>query len=135
MPTRVPRSWIWADALELLDRAERLQRQFYRVHSARGRAPTWEPPVDLFEAADELWIQVALVGVAPEQTEVVFQDGVLTVTGERRWPEESRGATLHRVEIPHGYFERRIELPPGSYAVNRRDLVNGMLTVSLRKLR
>jgi HSP20 family molecular chaperone IbpA len=135
MPTRTSRSSIWADALELLDRAERLQRQFYRMNTSPRRCPAWEPPVDLFETQDELWIQVALVGVAPNQTEVVYQDGVLTVSGERHWPDESRGATLHRVEIPHGYFERRIELPPGDYAVNRRDLLNGLLTVSLRKLR
>lgn len=134
MPTRQPGAWMWAEALEMLDRAERLQREFYRVRSSPQRRPTWEPPVDLFETEDELWIQVALVGVEPEQTDVSVADGVLTVRGERRWQPESQGAVLHRLEIPHGCFERRIQLPPGHFEVNRRDLVNGLLTLSLRKL-
>lgn len=134
MPSRHPGAWMWAEALEMLDRAERLQRQFYQVRTSPQRRPVWEPPVDLFETDDALWIQVALVGVTPEQTDVRVEDGVLSVGGERRWPQESRGAALHRLEIPHGRFERRIQLPHGHYEVQRRDLTNGLLTLSLRKL-
>ena len=41
---------------------------------------------------------------------------------------------IHRLELPYGRFERRIELPPGRFDVVRRELVDGCLTLGLRKL-
>jgi len=41
---------------------------------------------------------------------------------------------VHRLEIPHGRFERRVALPPGSYEVERKELVNGCLLLGLKKL-
>ena len=38
------------------------------------------------------------------------------------------------MELPHGRFERRVTLPPGRYELVRRELVDGCLTVILRKL-
>ena len=134
MPSRDPGVWMWAEACELLDRAERLHRQFFVPHGAKGRQPTWEPPVDLMETEEELWICVALPGVAKEHLEVLVESGVLIVTGERPMPGRSRGSTIHRLEIPYGRFERRIELPPGRYDVVQRELLDGCLTLGLRKL-
>jgi HSP20 family molecular chaperone IbpA len=125
--------WMWAEACELLDRAERLQRQFFRPGSAAARA-AWEPPVDVFETAAALWIVVALPGVGAEQIEVRFDGSSIVVAGERRLPVQGRAAVLYRLEIPHGRFERRIELPPGRFRVGNRDLVNGCLVLSLEKL-
>jgi HSP20 family protein len=125
---------MWAEACELLDRAERLHRQFFVPHRARGRQPAWEPPVDLLETEEELWIVVALPGVAKEQLDVLVESCVLIVTGKRPMPGRSRGTVIHRLEIPYGRFERRIELPSGRYDVVRRELVDGCLTLGLRKL-
>ena len=41
---------MWGDALSLLDRADRLHRQFFRP--AAARVPTWEPPIDVVETPD-----------------------------------------------------------------------------------
>lgn len=125
--------WMWAEACELLDRAERLQRQFFRPGGAVARA-AWEPPVDVFETAAALWIVVALPGVGEEQIEVRFDGASIVVAGERRLPVQGRAAVLYRLEIPHGRFERRIELPPGRFRVGQRDLVDGCLVLSLEKL-
>jgi HSP20 family molecular chaperone IbpA len=125
---------MWAEACELLDRAERLHRQFFVPQRARGRQPTWEPPVDLLETDGELWICVALPGVAKEHLEVLVESGVLIVTGERPMPGRRQGTRIHRLEIPYGRFERRIELPPGRFDVVQRDLVDGCLTLGLHKL-
>jgi HSP20 family protein len=129
-----PGAWMWAEACELLDRAERLHRQFFVPQPVQGRQPTWEPPVDLLETEEELWICVALPGVAKEHLEVLVEGGVLSVTAERPMPGRSRGTAIHRLEIPYGRFERRIELPPGRYDVVRRELIDGCLTLGLRKL-
>jgi len=119
---------MWAEACELLDRAERLQRQFFRP----ARSAAWEPPVDVFETEQDLIIAVALPGVAPERLEVGFINGALVVAGERDLPAEA-GAIIRRLEIPHGRFERRIALPPRAYDIAQRELANGCLLLRLRK--
>ena len=128
-----PRARMWAEACELLDQAERLQRQFFRPAAGAVR-PAWEPPVDIFETEDDLWICVALPGVEPDDVRIVVQDRTLVVTGERPLPPECRAGMIHRVEIPHGRFERRIALQAGRFELRRRELSNGCLTLTLRKL-
>lgn len=105
----------------------------FRPGGAVARA-AWEPPVDVFETAAALWIVVALPGVGEEQIEVRFDGASIVVAGERRLPVQGRAAVLYRLEIPHGRFERRIELPPGRFRVGQRDLVDGCLVLSLEKL-
>lgn len=134
MPTREPGAWMWAEACELLERAERLNRQFFQPRPATARQPAWEPPVDVLETDSELWILVALPGVSVERVEVLVQDGTLLVAGERPMPGRSRAGIIRRLEIPYGRFERRIELPPGRFDVMRRELVDGCLVLGLRKL-
>ena len=134
MRSRDPGAWMWAEACELLDRAERLHRQFFVPGGAQRRQPSWEPPVDLVETEQELSICVALPGVAKEQLEVLVENGVLIVTGHRPMPGRSRSTVIHRLELPYGRFERRIELPPGRYDVVQRELIDGCLTLALRKL-
>ena len=135
MSSRDPSAWMWAEACELLGRAERIQRQFFRPGVSHGGPPVWEPPVDIFETDRELVIEVALPGVEPEQLALLIDGGTLVVAGERRLPAESRGAMVRRLELPYGRFERRIDLPPGRFEIGSRTLVNGCLLLSLRKLR
>lgn len=135
------RDWMWAEALELLDRAERVSRATYRpgpgpTGGGGARRPAcWEPPVDLLETEDELWIQVALPGVPLHLLEVSVESEALVVAGERPLPlPQGSAGVIRRMETPHGRFERRIGLPPGSYELRRRDLALGCLTITLRKL-
>lgn len=130
MRYRDPRAAMWAEACEMLEQVDRLQRQFFRP----GATPAaWEPPVDVFETPNVLRIVVALPGVAAEDVRIVAENGALTVIGERRLPRESAG-TIHRLEIPHGHFERRLALPQGRYELLDHHLRDGCLTLQLRKL-
>jgi HSP20 family molecular chaperone IbpA len=126
---------MWAEACELLERAERLHRQFFRFGTSPARRPAWEPPVDIFETERDLSIVVALPGVMPEQVEVGIQGDTLVVMGERHLPRVAQGAVIHQLEIPHGRFERRIALPPARFEFDRQELAYGCLLLVLRKVR
>lgn len=128
-----PKDWMWSDALELLGRAERLHRQFFRPVPGGGGA-CWEPPVDVIETPREVLILTALPGVAPENVSAVIESGVLVISGARTLPKELHTARIHRLELPQGRFERRVALPEGRYDLAQRAHVNGLLVVSLRKL-
>jgi HSP20 family molecular chaperone IbpA len=125
---------MWAEACEMLSRAERLHRHFFVPRHAASPLPVWHPPADVLETEREVLILVALPGVSPEAVEAVIEDGALRVAGLRLLPPELRLAAIHRLELPQGRFERRVPLPPGRYATPiRHSLVNGCLLVRLEK--
>lgn len=135
MPTRDPKNWMWAEACELLERAERIQRQFFQLGISAASRPTWEPPADIFETEDMLVILVALPGVSPAHIQVGIEDGgVLVVSGQRELPPEAKTAGIYRLEIPHGRFARRIELPSGRFRLEQQEAVDGCVLLRLRKL-
>jgi len=126
---RSGRDVMWLDALAVLARTDRLQRDVFQP-TATG----WEPPVDVLETEDGLLVVVALPGVRPGETEIVVSLGELLVRGTRRWPTLRRPARVHRVELPHGRFERRLPLPPGAYQLAGQDHADGCLLLTLRRL-
>jgi len=124
---------MWERARSLLDQAERVQKSFFAPARPGTRRPSWEPPADVFETASEVWVVVTLPGVAPETVRVeIFQSDV-TVCGERAQPPAFRSAVVHRLEIPHGRFERRVTLPPGRYELAHQEIVLGCLFLGLTK--
>ena len=127
-----PRDWMWSDALHMLAQADRLHRQMFRPQ-ASAQGANWEPPVDMLETDDEVLILAALPGVDAQQVQATIENGVLVVSGVRVLPDELRTATIHRLELPQGRFERRIALPAGRYESVRRTSVNGCLVISLTK--
>jgi len=131
---RNPTSWMWKEACDLLDQAERLHRQFFRLSTSRRTRPVWEPPVDVYEDEREIIIIVALPGVSAERIEVTIEMNALVIRAESSMPFGRADCEIHRLEIPYGYFERRIELPAVRLETGARELSNGCLILSLRKL-
>lgn len=126
-----PGTWMWTEACAMIERAERLQRQFFRPGLSTASA-SWEPPVDIFESDEGMRIIVALPGVEPQDIKVYVDSGELVITGLRELPAVTRAAAIHRLEIPYGRFERRIPLP-GAVDIERSDLMRGCLSLSLTK--
>lgn len=133
MSNKDPMSWMLSEAVETLARAERMHRQFFRLHpSEPASEPSWEPPIDVLETQHEILVFVALPGVDPDNVTAVIDNGVLIVSGRRVLPRELRDAMIHRLELPQGRFERRLQLPAGRYGV-RQFVQNGCLVFSLTK--
>jgi HSP20 family molecular chaperone IbpA len=124
---------MWAEACEMLERAERLHRQFFQPAAGGRPVPTWEPPIDVVETAEEVAMIVALPGVDTAHIQVGIEEGALVVTGVRSMPPSYRSASIHRLEIPHGRFERRIPLTWQRLELRRREMINGCLLLSFRK--
>jgi HSP20 family molecular chaperone IbpA len=128
---------MWSEALSMLDRAERLHRQFFAPPPAE-RAASWEPPVDVVETADQLLVHVALPGVNPDSVTLAFDAGGFTVSALRAFPAcAHEGAHIHRVEIPYGRFERRIDLavddPYSPLELAGKSLADGVLTLTFHR--
>lgn len=130
METNFPRYWMWSEAFEMLARAERLHRQFFQPATS---SVAWEPPVDVLETERDVLIFVALPGVEPGRVETVIDGADLVISGKRTYPAEMGTASIVRLELPQGRFERRVRLPAGRYSKVDRTAANGCLQVTLHK--
>jgi HSP20 family protein len=133
MRSRNPTGWMWAQACDLLDQAEQMHRQFFRLAASGRTRAVWEPPVDMFEDEREILIIVALPGVPAERIEVRAEAGALLVCAERRIPEAGAQRVVRRLEIPYGHFERRIPLPAVEFETAAREFSDGCLILRLHK--
>lgn len=138
------RDWdivIWHQASDLLRQAERIQRNFLQIASTsrfrapHGRKPRWEPPVNVVETEESLWVILAIPGVAADQVNVRLEGREVVISGDRPLPPCCTDGELKIWEIPLGAFERRLRLAPGEQplAVGEISLQNGLLVIELRK--
>jgi HSP20 family protein len=71
----------------------------------------WAPLVDISETNNEYLIKAELPEVKKEDVKVSVENGVLTVSGERKFEKEEKGVKYHRVERSYGSFVRSFSLP------------------------
>jgi len=80
-------------------------------------------------------LKAEVPGVSKEDVHLELEDGVLTITGERKQTQEHKDERFHRVETSYGSFMRRFSVPddasPDGIKANYKD---GMLTITLKKL-
>jgi HSP20 family protein len=129
-----PSVWMWTEACDLIDEAERLHRRFFQLGASRRDVPTWEPPVDVFEDDREILLVVAMPGVSADRIQVITEPGALVVRGVRPVPLSGSRHRVRQLEIPYGAFERRILLPPGPLEVGQPELSQGCLYLRLRRV-
>jgi HSP20 family molecular chaperone IbpA len=123
---------MWSEAFEMLARAERMHRQFFRPLGPPSSV-AWEPPADVLETDRAVLVLVALPGVDLNEVKALIDGDELIVSGCRTYPPEMRTAVIHRLELPQGRFERRLRLPAGRYAGIERAASNGCLMITLKK--
>jgi HSP20 family protein len=102
---------------------------------AGSKVTDWTPRVDIVEDENEYLIKADLPAVDKKDVKVTVDDGVLTVSGERK-PEkkEEDGKTYHRVERVYGSFTRRFSLPENVDGTKvRAEYKNGELELHLPK--
>lgn len=129
---------MWSEALSMLDRAERMQRQFFTLSlGASSDRVAWESPVDIVETADTLQVEVALPGVAADSVTIAFDPAGMRISATRVFPCHGEAQAIHRIEIPYGRFERYVGLPLGDpyspLELASKSLADGVLTLVFRK--
>lgn len=133
MSNRDPFGQMWVQALALLDRADQMHRQFFHLRSAPAH-PAWEAPVDIVETTHGIEITIALPGVARESVSVALNGRNLFVSALRKLPGSEADAIIRRLEIPHGRFERNIQLPELPLRLAESHLSGGCLYLTLQKV-
>ncbi|MBA4137217.1 MAG: heat-shock protein Hsp20 [Opitutus sp.] len=97
-------------------------------------ASDWIPAVDITEDEKEFLIKTDLPEMKKEDVHVTFEDGVLTITGERKTEKEEKNRKYHRIEREHGRFLRSFTLPENADATKiAAEFKEGVLLLRLPK--
>jgi HSP20 family protein len=106
----------WEPFRELLASQKEFDRVFREACSpfpGEGELSTrtWAPRVDIYEDANNLVLKADLPGVDPEDVEIKVENGVLYLSGERKFEKDVKEENYHRVERSYGAFSRSFSLP------------------------
>lgn len=96
-----------------------LQRQMNRLfdeatHSWNSDAGTpngWSPETDIYETETNLVLQADLPGFSSKNIDIVVENNILTIRGERQFDAKVTPEGLHRMERSYGNFSRSFTLP------------------------
>ena len=94
----------------------------------------WLPLVDITEDGKEYLIKAELPEVKKDEVKVTVENGVLTLSGDRKFENEEKTKRYHRVERSYGSFTRSFTLPDDADAGKvTAEFKDGLLTVRLAK--
>lgn len=94
----------------------------------------WSPSADISETGQEYVIRAELPAVKKEDVQVTFDNGMITIKGERKQQSEDKSEKYHRIESFYGSFERTFTLPDNINADSIRcESKDGVLTVHIPK--
>jgi HSP20 family protein len=113
---------------------ERMFEPFFRFPYLEETMPTgWNPAVDVAEEVDKIIVRVEAPGMNEKDLRVSFEDGLLSVSGERQF-ERKEERNYHRIERAYGSFTRTFSLPrsidPSQIQASYRD---GILEIEIPK--
>lgn len=95
------------------------------------RAWFW-PAVDVKESDTAITVHAELPGLRKEDVNVSIEDGILTVSGERKQESRQENERFHRVERSYGSFKRSFRLPEGAHEDEiTATCQDGVLTVTV----
>jgi HSP20 family protein len=94
----------------------------------------WSPRVDIVEEDTAFILKAELPEMKREDVKVTVDDGVLTISGERKMEKEEKNKKYHRIEREYGSFVRAFTLPTGTDSGKvSAEFKDGMLKVLLPK--
>ena len=124
---------------EIDDMQNRLRRYFnepFGVEKFPFTEPVgWVPAVEITESNEELLVTAELPGMKLEEVEVLFEDGMLILRGEKKEEKvEKADKKFHLWERTYGSFQRSFTLPQSiDPAKIEAEFKSGLLTIHMPK--
>jgi HSP20 family protein len=117
---------------------QELERLFARLGLPSDGASAiegWTPCVDIFEADGALTVVMEVPGLSPDSVQVIWNNGRLKVSGERRERRPAGAVAFLCMERPHGRFTRTVALDvPVDVRRAQARLAGGLLSIVLPRL-
>ncbi len=125
----------WDPYRELLSMRRAMDRLFENsLPDERDVTSEWSLPLDVVEDENEYVVKAPLPGVRPEDIDITFNQGTLTIKGEMKDESETTQGQYHLRERRYGTFSRTINLPSTVKPEDiQADYADGILTLKLPK--
>lgn len=131
----------WHEIEDMFDRYTRavgLSRVGNWGRRALGAEPAavadWAPRVDISETPAAYVIKAEIPEVKKEDVKITIDDGMVTISGERRQESEQKDTKFHRVERYYGSFSRSFSLPGNvDEQAAKAEFKEGVLSLSIPK--
>ena len=122
---------------EMVGLSDRLNRMFEEMSGFNVDneiTGSWAPAVDVYESENAIEIKADLPGMTEKDIDVTVENNTLTIKGERKFENEEKRETYHRVERQYGSFYRSFQLP-NTVDVTKinANFRNGILELALPK--
>lgn len=122
----------WQPAASLFSDVEKAF--LHNWFSDSDTAIAFVPRVDVLESKEGFVLRAELPGLKKDDLKVTLDNGVLTLSGEKRYETEKDEMNYHLRETRQGKFERRFRLREGiDRNAIKADYKDGILTLSLPK--
>src|SRR5437667_587764 len=124
-----------------IDEAQNLLNRFFlggfpnrmgsgEIHSLA--VADWSPEVDISEDDHGYLLKADLPEMKKDDVRVTVEDGILSVSGERKGEKEDQKRKFHRIERSYGTFRRSFTLPEDADSMKvTAEFRDGVLKVHL----
>jgi HSP20 family protein len=128
----------WPSVGRLADLRDEIDRLFDSPLNGFGSVfqslGDWSPALDIHEDKENFIVKAELPGIKKEDVAVSYQDGCLTISGERKAEAKSEETEVYHTERFFGRFQRTVALPAAVAADKvKAAYKDGVLTVTLPK--
>ena len=118
----------------ILRERENLLDNFFKPFWDEEKLQNFNMPTDLKEIEDKYLVTADLPGLEEKDIKVEYDNGVLTITGERKEEKSDKNESVFRKEISYGKFSRSFRFGD---SIKENDIKasfkNGVLSVALPK--
>ena len=123
----------WSDPFHEFAQLQNRINRVFTDDEGLMTAGTWVPPVDIYQNGDhEIVLKAELPDMTREDIDITVDNGTLTLQGEKKFSNEVKEESFHRIERHYGTFSRSFSLPQtvdtGKVGAEYK---NGVLTVRL----
>jgi HSP20 family protein len=119
----------------LRDQLDRLfETSLFDVQHSSSLPGGWNPALDVLQDKDNITVKAELPGMKKEEIDVSLENGVLSISGERKRDKKFESSETCREERFVGRFQRSVTLPAAVEAGKvKAQYKDGVLTVTLPK--
>jgi HSP20 family protein len=124
----------WEPFREMEELLRDFAPSFRPLRRVGGDVESWRPVADISETDKEYLIKAELPEVRKEDVQITLQEGVMTISGERKHEQEHQDANEIRVESFYGSFSRSFSIPENVDAENiKAESRDGVLRIHIPK--
>jgi HSP20 family protein len=99
-----------------------------------SKSSAWNPVCDIKETDKEIILHAELPGVPKENINIEVENGILTISGEKKEEKKEENEKYHRIERSYGKFSRSMKVPEGiTIDQIKAKFDNGVLQVTFPK--